>query len=79
MSTDYYFVCSNCGLRSEISFSRQAWGWSYHSAECSFPFLFKHTSLCGEKYINVVSEYGDTYEIPVDGALSPYDKVFKND
>lgn len=58
MSTYYYLHCSKCDV-SEISFTRQAWGWGNVYPDETFDFLTHHTRECGEESICVVSEYDE--------------------
>ena len=68
MSTDYFFKCEKCNLRSNISFARQAWGWGNCWATNTFSFILKHTCLCGEKYISCIHQ-DEAYEIEVDNDI----------
>ena len=73
MSTDYYFKCRECNLRSNIAFSRQAWGWGSTWPTNAFSFIIKHTNQCGEECISCISE-NEALDISIDNNIEDYYK-----
>lgn len=67
MSTYYYFVCNDCKSRiKSLAFTRQAWGWGNAAIIDTFQFLMKHTCMCGEEFIELVSEHDHRVEMDSD-------------
>ncbi|WP_316569421.1 hypothetical protein [Neobacillus sp. YIM B06451] len=62
MSTYYYFKCNKC-KRIGGFYSRQAGGWGNFDIIDSFKFLALHTDMCGPKFIRVISEHEEDYEM----------------
>lgn len=71
MSTDYFLKCEKCNKISNISFSRQAWGWGNTWPKNTFLFLIKHTRQCGSENITVEPE-DCVYDIPYDNIPDDY-------